>query len=258
MLALLFALSLAALTTIAGCAKPDPLSPPDVLIAPYNNVQGDVLWAVVPLANESGVSFVDTEMIADQIVHKLDEVRGLACLPLNRTIAAMRARAMTAVTTPEQARILCTTLGADGLIVGTITAYDPYDPPKIGMKLALFARTAGADKPTMDPLRLQISYTEFDRKLAAQYLSKPVATVSQHLDAANHEVLYELRRYATGRHQPDSALGWKAILASMDLYTQFASFVAVSRLIESERLRVAQQPAPAQTADAQPSSSPPR
>ena len=29
-------------------------------------------------------------------------------------------------------------------------------------------------------------------------------------------------------------------MASMDLYTQFASFVAVSRLIDQERLRLAQ------------------
>ncbi len=237
--------------TLSGCTPAKPgLTPPDVLVAPYNAGEGDVLWAVAPLANESGVSFVDANMVADQIVAKIDEVRGIACLPMNRTLAAMRARGTRMITSPQEARLLAETLGVDWLIVGTITAYDPYNPPKLGVKLALFARNAGVDAPTLDPLRLQISYTEFDRTIARQYLSKPVATVSQHLDASNHEVQMELRRYATGRHDPDSALGWKAVMQSMDLYTQFAAFVAVSRLIDQERLRVAR----TTTTDARPAS----
>ncbi len=234
------ALCLAAFAALSACAPKDTLSPPDVLVAPYHAVSGDVLWAVAPLVNESGVSFVDTGMIADQIIHSIDQVRGLACLPLNRTIAAMRARGMTSVASPQDARALATALGVDGLIVGVVAAYDPYDPPKLGLKLALFARNPGVESASLDPLRLQISYTEFDRKLATQYLTKPVATVSQHLDGSNHEVQMEVRRYATGRHEAETALGWKAIMASMDLYTQFSAFVAVSRLIDQERIRLAQ------------------
>ena len=229
-----------ALMIVSGCAPTETLSPPDVLVAPYHAARGDVLWAVAPLANESGVSIVDTGMIADEIIHNIDQVRSLACLPLNRTLGAMRARGLTSVATPQDARNLANALGVDGLIIGTITAYDPYNPPKLGIKLALFASNPGVQAPELDPLRLQLSYTEYDRRLATQYLTKPVATLSQHLDGANHEVQMELRRYATGRHNPESALGWKRIMASMDLYTQFASFVAVSRLIDQERLRLAQ------------------
>jgi len=237
--AILVALLLAALMLSAGCNKPD-LTAPDVLVAPYNAVNGDILWAVAPLANESGVSIVDPGMVADQIIAKIDEVRGISCLPLNRTLAAMRAKGMQGVNSPQDARQLCELLGVDGLIVGTITAYDPYDPPKLGFKLALFARNPGVQQADLDPLQLQISYTEQGQRLASQYLTKPVAAVSQHLDAANHEVQMELKRYATGRHNPESALGWRGIMASMDLYTQFAAYVAVSRLIEQERLRLVQ------------------
>jgi hypothetical protein len=245
---LLVAGALAALMFVAGCAgHRGELQAPQVLVAPYNHVQGDVLWAVAPLANETGVSFLETGAIADQIVAKIDEVRGLSCLPLNRTLAAMRARGMRAITSPNDARVLADTLGVDGLIVGTITAYDPYDPPKLGLKLALFARNAGVETARMDPLRLQCSYTEQDRILAQQYLSKPVATVSEHFDGANHGVQMELRRYAHGRCEPDSALGWKSIMQSMDLYTQFAAYAAVSRLIDQERLRLG---APPRTATA--------
>ena len=236
---LVVAAALAALMLIAaGCSQRTELRIPEALVAPYSNVQGDVLWAVAPLANESGVSFVDTGMIADRIVSKIDEVRGLSCLPLNRTIAAMRARGMRAVTNPNEARALAEMMGVDGLIVGTITAYDPYDPPKLGIKLALFARNPGVETPQMDPMRLQIAYTDYHRAIAQQYLSRPVATVSEHFDGANHAVKTELRRYAEGRCEPESALGWKSLLQSMDLYTQFAAYAAVSRLIDQERLRL--------------------
>jgi hypothetical protein len=233
----------AALMLLAGCASKPELIAPEVLVAPYSHVQGDVLWAVAPLANESGVSFVDPNMVADQVVAKIDEVRGLSCLPLNRTLAAMRARGMRAINSPNDARVLAETLGVDGLIVGTITAYDPYDPPVIGIKLALFARNPGVETPQMDPMKLQCSYTEQDRIFAQQYLTRPVATVSEHFDGSNHGVQMDLKRYAQGRTKPDSALGWKSILQSMDLYTQFAAYAAVSRLIDQERLRLGQTPA---------------
>lgn len=235
-LTLLLALALA----LPACAPRErsPLSPPDVLVAPYG-APDDVLWAVAPLTNESGVSSVDTGVVADALVHAIDEVRGLSCLPLNRTLAAMRARNIRSVSSPAEARALAQALGADGLIVGTVTAYDPYDPPKLGLKLALFARAPGARSAEADPLRLQLAYTESDRALAARYASAPVASVSRHLDAQSHDTLFELRRFATGRHDPDAALGWRSYTASMDLYTRFAAYAAVSRLIEQERLRVA-------------------
>lgn len=220
--------------------------PPKVLVAPYDASQGEALWAVVPLANESGVSFADTELVADALIAKLDESRGIACLPLNRTIAAMRARGMTGIRSPGDARMLANTLGVDALVIGSITAYDPYNPPKLGLTLAVFAKE---NRPSdgIDPMRLQTAYTDQDPKVRTQYLDRPIAAVSEHFDGANHEVQLALQRYAAGRHEPASALGWRGMLASMDLYVEFAAFEAVSRLLELERLRLAQ-PAEAQQA----------
>lgn len=223
-----------------GCAssRETPLEPPEVLVAPYNAREGEVLWAVAPLANESGVSFADTGAVADALVSRIDEVRGIACLPLNRTIAAMRARGLGAIRSPSDARAVANTLGVDGLIVGSVTAYDPYSPPKLGLKLALFSRESDGGPMAFDPIRLQAAYTDQTPQRQSMYENRPVATLSEHLDGANHEVQMELRRYSVGRHDPDSALGWKRLLASMDLYTEFAAHVGVSRLLEQERLRL--------------------
>lgn len=236
------------LVALGGCASnKDARTPPQVHVAPYDTSQGEALWAVVPPANESGVSFADTNLVADALVAKLDEVRGIACLPLNRTIAAMRAKGINAVRSPAEARALANALGADALLVGSITAYDPYDPPKLGLALAVFARDVRGTRTIADPMRLQAAYTDHDAPVRSQYADRPVASISEHFDGANHEVQLALQRYAAGRHEPASALGWRGMLASMSLYVEFAAHEAVGRLIEQERLRLAQ-PAAAQQA----------
>ncbi len=233
---------------LVGCASnKDPLSPPRPLVSPYDTVNGEALWAVAPLMNETGVSFVDTGAVADALVAAVGEVRGIACLPLNRTLLAMRGRQVKSVSTPGEARALANTLGVDGLIVGTVTAYDPYDPPKLGLSLVLWTRERSG-LAAVDPVQLQSAFSDQDRRARRNWsVDRPSATVSEHLDASNHEVLMALRQYQTGRSDPGSALGWRSGLVSMDLYTRFAAHWAVSRLLEQERIRVGQ---PAQAAAA--------
>lgn len=223
--------------------NPDNLHPPHVLAAPYDTVDGPVLWAVVPLANESGTTVADPLAVTDALVARITETRGLAAVPANRTIGAMRALGMTQVATVADARVLAKTLGVDGIVVGSITAWDPYDPPKLGLSLALFAREGrlrtGGD--WLDPVALEMAYTDqgLTPTTDAAVSQKPASVVAGHLDGANHETQMEVRRYAEGRHDYDAALGWRRYLASMDLYTDFAAYWAVRGLLDSERLRLA-------------------
>lgn len=234
-LAALAGLALACAAGLTGCAKPPELIPPDVLVAPYSQAQGPPTWAVAPLVNESGTTSVDPGAVTDALIAKVAETRGLAVLPLNRTLAAMRSLRMTTVRSPADARALAQTLGVEGLIVGTITAYDPYDPPKLGLTIGLFLSSLpGANR--VDPRQLQASPSE---PAAPRASEEPASVVSDYADAANHEVLMDLRRYAAGRHDANSALGWKRFTSSMDLYTEFAAHRTLGRLLDAERLRLA-------------------
>src|SRR5262249_27350631 len=153
------------------------LVPPEVLVSPYDTSAGDVLWAVVPLNNESGTSAADALAISDRLVNKITEVEGLAAVPMNRTMAAMRALGMPAVRSASDARYLAEALGADGIIVGTITSYDPYNPPKVGLALALFAKEGrGRAGPELIDLRtLQKSYSEGQPAPGTRVADAPVA-----------------------------------------------------------------------------------
>jgi hypothetical protein len=221
----------------AGCASRPELMPPGVTVSPY---AADAAIAVIPLRNESGASFLDSDAISDKVVAELNQVRGLTCLPLNRTIEAMRALQLPAVTTPIQAQQVANAMGVDGIVAGTITAYDPYDPPVLGLSLALYAQPSlGGDGggPLSDPRLLSFQATDAGYTGAAS--NEPASVESVHLDARSHDVLLALKQYAEGRTEARSALDWRVYTASMDLYTNFGAHEAVRGLLDHEWLRLA-------------------
>lgn len=234
-------LCMGALGALGGCAKSteQPLVAPRALVAPYDAAGGEVLWAVVPLANESGTSEADHSVVSDHLVAAIEEVQGLRCVPLNRTIAAMRGLKMDGLRGPGDVRRLAEAMGVDGVIVGAVTAYDPYTPV-MGLSIALYARPGSMTRagPDLDPHSLASRPTETGGPRAT-LRDAPVATASENLDAKNHQVQMDLKSYATGRHDLPSALGWKRYTASMDLYTQFAAYHVVDRLLQSEWVRLA-------------------
>lgn len=235
--------SLLAAAWIGGCADApsgDRLVQPTVEVSPYDPSRGEVLWAVVPLRNESGTSLADPLVISDALVGAVSEVRGLRCLPINRTIEAMRALELGAVQDPADAAALAKVLGVDGLIIGTITAYDPYDPPTLGVSLGLYVLPGSMSLASaVDPRELTYQPAEWAPRSGVPPGAGPAASVSEHLDAHNHEVLAAVRQYAQGRHDPARPLGWRRYVMSMDLYTQFAAHHLVAGLVAHERRRLA-------------------
>lgn len=243
-LGLALACAVGATLWLGGCAgKKDTLVAPAVTGSPYDASGGEVLWGVVPLRNESGTTLADTLLISDAVVAAVEEVRGVRALPVNRTIAAMRALGMSELDSPAEVRRLAEAMGVDGIIVGTITAYDPYHPPTLGLALALYARP-GRMEPVgtggLDVSKLRYQPTEYRAFPNSTFADAPASVVSDHLDGKNHEVLMDVQRYAAGRHDRGSALGWRRFLVSMDLYTEFAAWRMVGRLLEHEWIRLAQ------------------
>lgn len=234
-------LAAAALALIPACSTgPARLAPPQTLVAPYDTSRGEVLWAVVPLRNETGTSAADPLLVSDQVVAAIEEARGIRALPLNRTLEAMRVLKLSGVSSPAEARRLAHVLGVDGLVLGSLTAYDPYEPT-IGMSLALFARPGALATVSKDPIdvrRLAAMPAEPPRDPGA-FQEAPVSVFTAHLDGKNHQVLLDVRAYAEGRHDPASALAWKRYTASMELYSQFAANHAVGGLLEQEWMRLA-------------------
>jgi len=226
----------AVLPSCAGKPK-DPLVMPRVLAAPYAAASGEITWAVVPLRNESGVTTVSGEAMGDKLVAAVEEVRGVRCVPLNRTLLAMRALEMNSVRSPADARKLAEVLGVDGILVGSITAWDPYTPV-LGLSVALYARPGAAlgQRPMLGPRDVSTQTT--DARGPASFGDGPLALVSEHLDSKNNSILLDVQAFGEGRQNGPSALGWRRYLESMDLYSEFAAYRIVDEIVRSEWIRV--------------------
>jgi len=219
-------------------------SNPLALRSPYA-FRGDALWAVAPLVNESGVSVVDPLAVSDALVYQLQQVEGVSAVPMNRTIAAMRALGLASIDSPQDAVALAKTLGADGILAGSITAWDPYDPPELGLTVALFGARPGGpgglDGAWVNPRDMQGWVTEYGLGNGpGGRLGVPVTAAARHVDATRVDVQRDVRAYAEPRVEPGAPLGWERYTASMRLFTEYVSHRLIRDLLEGERERLAQ------------------
>ncbi len=241
----LIALSLSVVVSlVSGCAKPDPLRPPQQLISPYASTPSEPVWAVVPLRNESGTTAVDRLVVSDTLVATITQVQGLRALPLNRTLDAMASLEMVHPETPADLDRLARAVGADGVVVGSITAYDPY-APVMGIALGLYARPGslargGSTEIEIDPRNLRDEPTDYDY-FGTQSLEGrgPASSVMLVLDGRDHDVKMRVRRYAEGRQETVSSLGWERYLRSMPSYERFVTYESVGLLLRREWVRLA-------------------
>ena len=204
-----------------GCQGGTRLQDPHRLAAPY---PWTALWAVAPLINESGTTAADTIRLSDALTEELQQVRGINTVPVTRTLAVMHRLGMPAITTNEDATRLMRTLGVDGLIVGSITAWDPYQPPTLGLALQLFIRRQPSDPdPAGSPEAIPLA----------------AAQAAGVFDASDHTTLQSLARFADGRTHPTSAYGADLYLVKMDLYTKFVAHQLLANLLRNEHDRLA-------------------
>jgi hypothetical protein len=219
---------------VGGCQQSRDVVQPGELISPYPYPK---VWAVAPMRNETGTSLADGLRMADQVVAVLQSVKGIEVLPTNRVIEAMTAAQLESINTPGEAEMLMRVLKTDGLIVGSMTRWDPYDPPKIGLSAALYARQVDPVSGMQD-LR-PLTYASTPRGLPGmREYDQPFSVVSGQFDAAHGDTLQRLLEYAEGRTPADSPSGYRRYLLSMDLYSEFVAYELVRRLFATEWQRL--------------------
>lgn len=199
-----------------------------------------LVFAVTPPRNESGVSTVDELAVGDALAEQFGQVKGIDCLPLNRTLSAMRALNLASVGSPGEARALARALGADAVVVSTISSWQPYQPPRIGLSLALFGRSAAmgfSESFGGDVRGLTSAASPVDLQDSSPN-SGPLSDVSLVLDASNTAIMAKVQEYGEARVEPNDPMGWERYSKSMKLYTQFACHRAVEVLLERERIRL--------------------
>lgn len=236
----------AALSAATGCSSAPKM--PTVLQAPYDTER---VWAVVPFANETGVSSVDVNMVADRFVSEIEQVDGLRCLPLNRTLAVMQQLGLTKISDIRQLYTLMRALQVDGVLIGTVTDWDPYKPLRFGAAVEVIS---AASATATEPLDLKdVTMPTADSRVDVDGALVAISQASRLFDARNNETLAELDQYGSGRSDVSSALGSRVYEQRIDLFMRFGAYILVRDLLEQEAARLAV-PLPAGRAERQPQS----
>lgn len=221
---------------LVGCARDQSRW---AMQSPYDERR---VWAVAPLRDESGSGGADGVGLADHLAAEIGKAQGLDVLPVNRTLAAMDSLDMTSVDSREDALRLLRAMKVDGLVAGTITAYDPYDPPRLGMTLELYAENILDSRTGIDPRQLTRTPTGDEAGIdpAQENGGQPVIAISGIVDGRTETTRVRLDEYieqfGEGKDPEDS---YRLYLLSMDLFSQFVSHEMGLRLIRAEAARAA-------------------
>lgn len=222
----------------SGCSERVPPYGVERQVAYLSPLKKREIWAVAPAVNLSGYRDADPLLQADIVFQQLQQVHGITVLPVNRVVEVYTTLKIDKVQSSEQAALVCDLLGCDGLLVPTVTAYDPYDPPKLGASLQLLSRPTSFARPaSVDP-----------RELARQATPRPVdpnppasridiVQAVGMFDAANGSVREALNAYVAGRHDPVGPMGPKEYLASMDRYCGFVYHELIGEVLNKASTR---------------------
>ncbi|MGQ9769213.1 MAG: hypothetical protein ACUVQG_01545 [Thermogutta sp.] len=98
--------------------------------------------AVAPFFNLSADPTLDGRKVAIAYYNELQEVPGFEVIPVGVVERAMFQQRIS-LNGPNEARRLAQLLGADAIVVGAVTEYSPYYPPRCGLQVEWYAANPG-------------------------------------------------------------------------------------------------------------------
>lgn len=94
--------------------------------------------AVAPFFNQSDEPTVDGRRFALAYYNELQATPGFEAVPVNVVIEAIRHHRIR-LDQPSEARRLAQVLGVDAVLIGSVTEYSPYYPPRLGLQMEWWA-----------------------------------------------------------------------------------------------------------------------
>jgi len=119
----------------AGCALLPQVGRIPVLENPFEQVRR---VAVAPFFNLSEEPTVDGRQFALAYYNALQSVSGFEVIPVGQVERAMREYGL-GLNSPQEACRLAQLLGADAIVIGAVTDYSPYYPPRLGLRVEWYS-----------------------------------------------------------------------------------------------------------------------
>jgi len=185
--------------------------------------------------DQSGTGIVDTMSATDEFYTELQQVPGLEVTPVNRVQAVMLQLRMERISSPADAMALADALEVDGVIVGTITRYNPYYPPLVGMVVQLYSRKSRMPEGTGDGINpADMARAGKQVELELKPPMRPEATVIRIFDASQKETEEQIKQYAQLQGEDQTPYGWRKVTLSRN-YLRFVSYEIIGELLAQQR-----------------------
>ena len=192
--------------------------------------------AVLPFYNQSDEPTINTEMVADQYYAALQAIPGFEVLPVGVAKAQWVAysRLHGEPTTGRHFQELARQMGVEAIVVGSVTDFDSYYPPRMAMTVHWYAANEGfhpipngyglpwgTDQEDDIPARI-VRETEFDLARSQLSTQSPVAAESglpqaMNSTSATSRFAAETPPFDRGDFLPDSIVRASAQVPVEDL-----------------------------------------
>ena len=189
--------------------------------------------AVVPFKNDSGSEHFSTITMTDEFYTELASVQdNIQVLSVNHVLAAQHKLGISKIKDTDDLAAIAEELGADALFVGSVTRYQPYPPPLIGIVVQIYEQrrpgeTVKPDSGEFDPGELTRRPQPFE--LTSGPILAPVVQVNDVFDAADKDIVRQIENYAAQKME-DSPLGAEKVKTSTG-YMRFVSHQVIGRLL---------------------------
>jgi len=185
--------------------------------------------------DQSGSGMVDTMAATDEFYTELQQISGLQVTPVNRVQAVMLQLQMNRLNSPADAMLLADALEVDGVIVGTITRYNPYYPPLVGMVVQLYSRKSRQPAGTTDGINpAEIARAGKQVELELKPPMRPEATIIRIFDASQNQTVEQIKQYAELQGEDQTPYGWRKVTLSRN-YLRFVSYEMIGELLAQQR-----------------------
>ena len=162
---------------------------------------------VLPFGQEAGVQ-ADCNAVRDAFVGELQKLRRFEVVPLPSDALEddVLTKSLTRGRLSSDALVrLCTRYSVDGVFVGTVTSWRPYQPQRLGMRTHLVSVHSGS----------------------------PIWAVDAIYDAAERTTIGDLRHFVEHTQRDDGNLhGWEMNLISPGKFTSFVAHRFVGTWVE--------------------------
>lgn len=215
----------------AGCRarpqrreEPSPRPPPDLQVV-----------AVLPFVNESSAGSAVAEEFADVLASEWVKVAGVRTVR-PRSLAGSLEQGVR-IGSLEEALRVARGVKADAFVVASLTDYDPYEPPRLGVSIQFF-RVSARPIPdsAVDRLVQSASWRCGPLPAGRDRAGHWITAFEQVYDAHDRRVRDRLEAYARSQEGSDTAFdGGREFTAVQSRYMQFVSNQLVLDILRASR-----------------------